>query len=155
LNSGIFIIDNAGVETDYELWDPADNPNARFVKLTNSSLNQGGQSDDNSVIVSVHWNIYLTSKKWQIESKDLPSLTNITSGTVADTDFNGYVNCNLAYQDCNVTTDPSGYTLVEQYNNAHGTSITVDDYIPAIMHCKNISETFMGETIYGYLPSMG
>jgi len=55
LGSGVFIIDNNGIEYDVEVWDPINNPNARFVKFTNSTLCPGGLSYDNSIIISKNY----------------------------------------------------------------------------------------------------
>jgi len=154
LGTGVYIIDNNGIEYDVELWDPINNPTARFVKFTNSTLCPGGLSDDNSIIISKNWASQRTSKIWQIEYKDLPSLPNITNASTAELDYNGYRNCQLAYNDC-TTPNIAGKTFVDLYNDAQGTSITIAEYLPAIYYAMNVTETFMGKTINGYLPSMG
>jgi len=64
LNSGIFIVDEYGLETDWELWNPINNPIARFVKYTNSVLCPGGNTEDNSVIISKNHTSQIRTKSW-------------------------------------------------------------------------------------------
>jgi len=102
IGSGIFIIDENGIETDAELWDPANNQYARFVKLTNTQLCPGGIAFDNSIIVSKRWASQITQKNWQIEFLNIPSMTTYGSTTTAEADYSGWQNYQNGMADCTI-----------------------------------------------------
>lgn len=152
LGSGIYFIDANGYETDVELWNPA-TQTAVFLKLTNTTLNPGGLSHDNSIIIDV--NYATPTMAWCIEYKDFTSLTNFNSSATAITDMNGALNSQRVREEAS-TPNAAGKTYVDIYNESHpDAEVDLAGYIPAFMYAYNKTVSVAGQTVHGYVLSAG
>ena len=142
LASGIYVIDENGNETDIANWDTANNDKAKLIKYTDSDL----AANSNSFAIKVHNSTY-AFERWCIDDYDFISIPNIENIDNAKLDFNGVDNTDK------ILLEAVG--RVEAYNQEHGTSLTVADYIPAVAKARAESIVIGGETHYGFMLSAG
>ena len=142
LATGIYVIDENGNETDIALWDVANNYKAKLIKYTDSDLS----ASSNSFAIAIHRTVY-QNQKWCLENTQFSLLPNIGSADNAKLDFNGVDNTDKILQEA------AG--KVYDYNQAHGTTLTVADYVNAASKARSESIVIGGETYHGFLPSAG
>lgn len=141
LASGIYVIDEDGNEIDIALWDTANNYKARLIKYTDSDL----AANSNSFAIKVHNSTY--KRAWCIENVLFQSIPAINDVNNAKLDFNGVDNTDKILQEAT--------GKVGAYNQAHGTSLTAEDYVPAFSTARAESIVIGGETYYGFFLSAG